>query len=179
MRPACTGNGGINRAIPHLGGGEGIHKRGRTDTLLQWFEDLSDRLRNVRVCCGDWSRICGPSPTIHNGLTAVYLDPPYADTADRDADVYNVDSLTVAHDVRKWAIENGDNPLLRIALSGYESEHEMPDNWSVMSWKAVGGYGNQGKNEDDEENRGKMNAHRERVWFSPHCLSGKTGLGIF
>ena len=33
--------------------------------------------------------------------------------------------------------------------------------WSVYSWKANGGYGNQG------ESRGRDNANRERIWFSP------------
>jgi hypothetical protein len=90
-----------------------------------------------------------------------------------------VDSLDVAHKVREWAIANGENPLLRIALSGYEGEHDMPEGWRIMKWKATGGYGNQGKEKDDENNKGKMNAHKERVWFSPHCLNPKTGLNIF
>ena len=66
--------------------------------------------------------------------------------------------------VRAWAIENGPNPDLRIALCGYEGEHRMPDDWTVYEWKAAGGYGSQG------EGRGRDNAARERIWFSPHCL---------
>ena len=48
---------------------------------------------------------------------------------------------SVAHDVRKWAIEHGDDPLLRIALCGYDGEHEMPGEWECLEWKAKGGYG--------------------------------------
>jgi hypothetical protein len=102
--------------------------------------------------------------TFKHGLTGVFLDPPYADTADRDGRIYRVDSLSVAHDVRKWAIENGDNKLMRIALCGYEKEHEMPDTWECVAWKASGGYGGGRSNQAD------LNSHRERVWFSPHCL---------
>lgn len=79
-------------------------------------------------------------------------------------------NLTVAHDVRLWCVENGDNPLLRIALCGYAGEHEELEakGWSVLAWKAQGGYGNQG---EDNSNRGK-----ERIWFSPHCLGGRQGV---
>jgi len=40
----------------------------------------------------------------------------------------------------------------------------MPDSWECVAWKARGGYGLQGNN------RGRVNAGRERIWFSPHCL---------
>ena len=70
------------------------------------MRELSYRLRSVRVCCGDWARICGPTPTFKHGITGVLLDPPYADTAKRTPNVYSEDSLDVAHAVRKWAIEN-------------------------------------------------------------------------
>jgi hypothetical protein len=125
---------------------------------------LSDRLRRVRVCCGDWSRVCGPTPTTTQGLTAVFLDPPYADTAGREADLYRKDCLSVAHAVREWAIAHGDDPMMRIALAGYEGEHVMPDSWECVPWKAKGGYGSQ---RDDGVNG---NAARERLWFNKHCL---------
>jgi len=123
----------------------------------------------VRVCSGDWARVLGPSPTTKLGVTAVFLDPPYGEDASRESDVYRCDSLSVATGVREWCIANGDNPLLRIALCGYEGEHEMPANWAVHVWKAHGGYGTQG------EGSGRDNAKRERVWFSPHCLSTAQG----
>lgn len=77
------------------------------------------------------------------------------------------DALTVAHEVRAWAIENGDNPQLRIALCGYEGEHTMPASWECVPWKASVGYASRGKGVRRNEN-----CKRERVWFSPHCLRG-------
>ena len=69
----------------------------------------------------------------------------------------------MAHDVREWALAQGDNPLMRIALCGYDGEHEMPASWSEYAWSAGDGFGGQAK-----ERTG--NNDRERIWFSPHCL---------
>jgi hypothetical protein len=66
--------------------------------------------------------------------------------------------------VRQWCLDNGDTPKLRIALCGYDGEHAMPASWECVSWKAAGGYRNLG------HNQGRVNAHRERIWFSPACL---------
>jgi hypothetical protein len=106
----------------------------------------------------------GDSVTVKNGITGVFLDPPYASARDMQ---YAVDSATVAHDVREWAIANGDNKRLRIVLCGYEGEHEMPGNWKEWQWKANGGYAS-------IQGRGRDNASKERIWFSPHCM--KQGL---
>lgn len=161
--------------LPHLGNaGQGIHRPSQQlphlrnagrDEIYEYFAMLAARLRQVRVCCGDWRRVLGPTPTEHNGLTAIILDPPYGEAAGRDKDLYSVDSLTVANEVRVWATENGDNPKLRIALFGYEDEHShtMPDNWEILHWKTQGGYSTQNRNDND-------NNQKESVWFSPHCL---------
>jgi len=163
-----SGSGrGVNRQLVHLGdAGRGV-KRQRVH-LGEWFQALSTRLRDVRVACGDWSRVCGPAVTFSRGLTGVFLDPPYADTANRDSAIYRVDSDSVAHAARDWAVAQGDNPLMRIALCGYKGEHVMPDSWDCVPWKAQGGYAGQAK---DREN---VNARRERIWFSPHCLRPTT-----
>jgi DNA adenine methylase len=154
---------GINRQLPHLGNaGQGIN---RQLPLLEWIIAISDRLRRVRVCCGDWSRVCGRSVTYRHGLTGVFLDPPYANTAGRTEGLYATDSLTIAHEAREWAIEEGSNPLMRIAFCGYEGEHTFPPDWDCISWKARGGFGNQG------ETTGRDNARRERLWFSPACVA--------
>jgi hypothetical protein len=153
---------GINRKRPHLGNdGRGINRPGHS--ILNWFTVLSDRLRNVRVCCGDWTRVLGDTPTVKQGTTAILLDPPYADTAGRTSDLYACDDESVAHAVRGWALDHGDDPRLRIALCGYQGEHEMPSTWSAVPWKANGGYSVQ------VDGQGKANRHRETVWFSPHC----------
>lgn len=154
---------GVNRKLVHLG------DAGKNE-ILDWFESLAFRLARVRVCCGDWSRVCGPTPTVIQGLTAVFLDPPYADTAGRDSTIYRCDSGSIAHAVREWAIEHGDDPRLRIALCGYEGEHKMPTSWDCVPWKTRGGYG-AGKG-----NIGDVNKHRERIWFSPHCVSDELPL---
>lgn len=164
---------GVNRKRVHLGNnGRGVNRKrvhlGNNGRLQGWFSALSERLARTRVCSGDWSRVCGPSVTFKHGLTAVFLDPPYADTAGRAEDLYAVDSLSVAHDVRAWCVTNGDNPLLRIALCGYEGEHTMPASWSMHSWSAGDGFGGQAY-----ERTG--NGKRERIWFSPHCLSARQG----
>jgi site-specific DNA-adenine methylase len=129
-----------------------------------WFEALADRLRRVRGCCGDWTRVLGPAPTTCIGTTAVFLDPPYA--VEERADVYAEESRDVAHQVREWAISNGTNPDLRIALCGYKGEHEMPESWDCVAWKANGGFANNG-----QQSQGRENAGRERIWFSPYCLN--------
>jgi DNA adenine methylase len=168
---------GVNRQLPHLGdAGRGVNRQlphlgdaGRGESIAAYFEALSARLHKVRVACGEWDRVLGPSVTFRHGTTGVLLDPPYADEAERAADLYAHDSGSVAHRVREWAIANGDNPDLLIALCGYEGEHAMPEGWAVVEWKAKGGYGSQRRDGTNE------NAARERIWFSTHCL--KPGRG--
>ena len=168
--PHLGGGRGINRKIPHLGGaGMGINRKIDGDGCEAWSEhlrhmmrELADRLRRVRVCSGDWTRVLGPSPTESLGITGVFLDPPYAH-AERDANIYHTE-MECADEVRDWAVAHGDSPLYRIALCGYEGEHAMPESWTAHAWKASGGYGSQ------SDARGRDNAAREVVWFSPHCL---------
>jgi hypothetical protein len=105
--------------------------------------------------------------TFKHGVTAIFLDPPYADTANRNKTLYRLDSESVAHAVREWAIEQGGNPLLRICLAGYEGEHQMPNDWQVFAWNAGAGFGGQAKEQTG-------NGKRERLWFSPACLNELT-----
>jgi len=149
---------GVNRQLVHLGG------NGRGDRLRGWFSALSQRLASVRVASGDWSRVCGPSVTSTHGLTGVLLDPPYGDFEG----LYRK-GLSVAQDVARWARENGNNPLLRVALCGYEGEHEMPESWECVAWNAGQGFGAQAEERTE-------NGKRERVWFSPYCLKQKQGV---
>ena len=144
--------------------GRGTHASGKRsgDGLRAWVGALSQRLRYVRVCCGDWKRVLSPNATVGIGETAVLLDPPYLHEAGRDPGLYAEESADVAHQVREWALANGNNPKLRIALCGYEGEHSMPPEWECVAWKASGGYAAARGN--------KENSLRERVWFSPHCL---------
>lgn len=161
--------------LPHLGdAGRGVHRQrphlgdaGR-EYLTAYLTALANRLRRVRVCCGAWTRVMGPTPTVIQGITGVFLDPPYG--VDRESDLYRTDDLAVSSAVREWALAWGDDPRLRIALCGYAGEHAMPDTWECVAWKARGGYGLQGSG------RGRENADKERIWFSPHCLTRRLSL---
>ncbi len=144
----------------------------RREGMRLWFNALAARLRDVRVCCGDFARICTPSYTFERGdVAAVFLDPPYAQSTGRTMGMYRDDSGSVSFRARTWAIENGTNPRLRICLAGYDGEHAMPDNWQCVSWVAQGGFGNQG---ESNENR-----RRERLWFSPHCVVPDEARSLF
>jgi len=156
---------GINRQLPHVGdAGRGINRQlphvgdaGRGQFIMEWFDSLSKRLRDVRITCGDWARVVTPVVTTRHGVTAVFLDPPY--DADITKGLYAQEG-SVSSDVRKWCLENGGNPDLRIVLCGYADEHDMPG-WSIIDGKATnGGYGNSG---------GNQNHKRETLWLSPHC----------
>ena len=157
---------GINRQRIHVGNrgtGQGVNSH--SVDIYDYMQALADRMRRVRVCSGDWKRVTGKSVTWTHGHTAVFLDPPYADTAKRQSDLYRIDCEKIAHDVREWAISEGHNPLMRIALCGYEGEHDMPDDWHALEWKAGKGFAGQNKKENNE------NQHKERIWFSPHCVN--------
>jgi hypothetical protein len=184
--PQLGGNGrGVNRSLPHLGSngggvnrrlpqlssnGQGVNRK-LDEALSAYFTLLQARICGVRISCGDWARVLGDSVTVKHGATGVLLDPPYSD--DERVSVYASESFTVAQDVLKWCKDNGGNPLLRIALCGYEGEHNDLEKmgWDCMAWKALGGYANVGRG----KTRGSANSHRERIWFSPHCLS----VGLF
>jgi DNA adenine methylase len=153
----ATHSKGLN-SRPHLGRGSGINAVVMRENLTKTFRRLSDRLRFTRVCCGDWTRVCSYSALDFHGSTGIFFDPPYS-VKDR-ANCYHHDSRSVAKDVAAWCRDNQDNPKLRIALCGYEGEHELPD-WECIAWSAGGGYGNKA---------GNQNRHRERIWFNPHCL---------
>jgi hypothetical protein len=174
-----TAGQGVNRQLVHLGNaGRGVNRKrplitndavgvANKEGVYGWMQDLAERLVTVRVCCGDWSRVCGPTPTVKQGTTAVFLDPPYSAEADRNNDLYRVENLDVAHAVRDWCLSVAGDRRMRVALCGYEGEgHEDLESagWSVLKWKARGGYESQGSGD-------KANVARERIWFSPHCLS--------
>lgn len=158
---------GMRRQLPHLSGGggsgspragAGLHSASARSALYDVFDALSRRLRYVRVTCGDFERILTPAVTWKHGLTGVLLDPPY----EGFEGLYG--AVSVSARVRAWCIANGERLDLRIALCGYEGEHDELEQrgWTVEAWKAHGGYSNQ--------SRDNPNRHRERIWFSPACL---------
>ena len=154
------GGQGVARKLPHLG--DGGKDAQRLEFLNAWFAKLSDLLHDSRTTCGSWERICSVGTMTRNGIAGVLLDPPYSLT---DA-VYAHDSKSISGEVRDWALANGENQLLRIALCGHTAEgHEILEShgWKVAKWNSNGYQGG-----DD----------RERIWFSPHCISPEMG-GLF
>lgn len=163
----ATGIGGVHAQglhLPALGNDRGLNGVS-APPCADWFVALQERLRRVRVACGDWTRVLGPS-VLGKGKNvggrrpcAVFLDPPYAHDR-RATQLYADDDASISANARAWAIANGNDPDLRIALCGYEGEHEMPSSWTVHSWTAARGYAKAENN----------NRELERIWFSPHCL---------
>lgn len=153
------------KALPIIGyAGAGVH--GMSASILDWFKQLQSRIRRVRLCCGDWKRMLTPSVIDKNrglsvnGMTGIFLDPPY-DKKKRERIYKNEEDIY--GEVCKWAIENGENNKLRIVVCGYEG-FEFPGNWKQYSWKSNGGMANIGNSQ------GKENAEKERIYFSPYCL---------
>ena len=172
---------GVNRQRVHLGNaGQGVNRKrvhlgnaGQGDgmpvnkALYGYMYQLAERLRGVRVVCGDWARVVTNGALSYGATVGVFLDPPYSDAANRDMTLYSVDSGTIAHDVREWCLANGDNPRYRIVLAGYEDEHaaHMPPTWRAMNWKANASFQSSRASGANQTNR-----HKERLWFSPHCI---------
>jgi DNA adenine methylase len=141
-------------------------------TLLSQIQRLAWRLKDVRILCGDWARLCTRAALLHDdnrrGVAGVMLDPPYS-LALRDDELYREDGGDVAASVRDWCLAHGEDPRLRIALCGLEGEHEMPSSWSVFAWSSQGASNKKGTRNSDSR-------HRERIWFSPHCKTGQGNL---
>lgn len=166
---------GIHMRVPHIiDSGKGVHSKtpyardaevpgAFRPEIYVWFRKLQERLRLVRVVCGDWSRVCGGNWQDNMGTVGFFFDPPYG-VKDRKS-VYDYDSTSVAEEVLRYCLKCGTNPNYRIVLCGYE-EHEslLRVGWTSEVWKANGGYGNIGSG------RGKANASRERIYYSPYCF---------
>jgi len=165
LPPLCEYGRGVNRKLPALCGyGSGVNRRlpetegkeedlcvKRVDWLCKWFNTLAERLRGVKVACGDWERICTVS-TLTGGdkkQAAVLLDPPYAGTEY----VYS-ESNNVFNRVLQWCQDNGDNANLKIALCTYDDTLDLPT-WDKVRWESRSGYQGDGS--------------REIIYFSPAC----------
>ena len=179
--------------VPHVGNsGMGVHAIGKrphvstagmdsstdprdrlrapyTPVLYDWMRALAERLRRVRVVCGDWSRVCGGNWQINMGTVGVFFDPPYGVEAGRDPDLYHVESATVAADVREWAMARGSDPACRIVLAGYREEHVelISYGWREIRWTTGGGYANK---KSDGMGSHSPNRKRETLFLSPHCV---------
>ena len=148
---------GINRKLPHLG------DAGRGAFIAEWFNTLYERMRDVRVACGDWQRVLKDSVTTRHGLTGIFLDPPY-DKGSMDYGAGGM-GLGISSAVREWCAANGDNAMLRIVLCGHAGEHDdlTSQGWTTHQWAARKGYAL------TDEAIG--NSASETVWASPHCIA--------
>lgn len=177
---------GINRQLPHLGdAGRGINRQfphlgnaglkgfwtleNRRYGINAYFAQLANRLRDVRVTNGDWTRVVTRGAMSYGRTVGVFLDPPYLGDV-RTADLYTVDDHTISNDVRQWCLDNGDNPRLRIVLAGYGAEHDhlIPDTWRRIGWKANVAYSTTRSAQRKDGNH--ANRSTETLWCSPHCL---------
>ena len=152
---------------------EGMPFQGRR--LFEQFVELAERLDQVFIMCTDWSSLC--SPTVM-GLTptdiksdgspicGIFLDPPYQ-TDGRKSTLYRFDSDSIAADVMRFAIENGKNPHIRIAVAGYAGDYEAwPEGWTAYVWSTTQSrMGNTAWQGYDRT---------EVIWFSPHCRMSDT-----
>ena len=159
--------------VPRLGdAGRGVQEPYHNNIYV-WFRRLSERLRRVRVVCGDWTRICGGNWQDNLGVVGMFFDPPYGIT-DRDVNIYHHDTTDVAAEVMAWCLARGSNPRYRIVLAGYEEHMPLIDRgWEAQNWKANGGYGHLAKAHTNE------NRHRECLYFSPHCLRVGQAMPLF
>ncbi len=152
---------GINRQIPHLGNsGQGVHPR--RAFIDDWFYELYMRLRDVRVACGDWSRVVKDSVTTRHGLTAVFLDPPYT-KGDMDYSAGGV-GTDLPMQVQAWCAANGNDKNLRVVLCGHKGEHDalLANGWHTRTWEARKGYALNAE--------AVQNSKDETLWCSPHCV---------
>ncbi len=170
----ARGSTGVHNVAPPAGKkplthrNKGVHRDSGAGGLVEMFVQLAERLRYVRVCCGDWTRVLGRSTLgidTDHGMTpcGIVLDPPY-DHDLRDKRLYREDEVGISEAVRKWAIENGDNPSLRIALCGQVGEHVMPEGWTEVAWASTSSAASRTK---------------ERIWFSRYCLAAVAQQELF
>ena len=163
---------GINRQLPHLSAGQGINRQlphlgnagqgGRSEYIHEWFQLLQARMRDVRVACGDWTRVVKDSVTTRHGLTAVFLDPPYT-KGSMDYAAGGVGGA-LADEVRAWCIKNGNDAKLRIVLCGHAGEHDelLQHGWHIREWTARKGYA--------LTDEAVENSASETLWCSPNCI---------
>ena len=162
---------GVNRKLPHLSAGRGVNRQlphlsagqGRSAYIHEWFGLLQARMRDVRVACGDWSRVLSDSVTTRHGMTAVFLDPPYT----KGAMEYAAGGVggALADEVRAWCLHAGHDRNLRIVLCGHAGEHDqlLSAGWHTRTWTARKGYA--------ATEEAVANSASETVWCSPRCVA--------
>ena len=137
----------------------------RLADLKQYMRKLQDRLRFVRVCNGNWDRVCSPTVTYRHGLTGLFLDPPYSLEKNKQTNVYGELSKqgNLNADLTKFLLENQNIDGFRIAICGLEGEYDLPKKyWDCVEWMGNSGYADKTKNKNRE---------KERIWFNKQCIN--------
>ena len=140
-------------------------KEERLADLKQYMRKLQDRFRFVRVCNGDWMRVCSPTVTYRHGLTGLFLDPPYSLEKNKQTNVYGELSKqgNLNADLTKFLLENQNIDGLRVAICGLEGEYDLPKKyWDCVEWMGNSGYADKTKNKNRE---------KERIWFNKQCIN--------
>ena len=167
---------GINRQLPHLGAGMGINRQlphlgdaGRGDAIASWFSVISSRLRDVRIVCGSWERVCTPTVAERHGLTGIVFDPPYPEgwSTDRAYAGQTESAHDICAQVFGTAIDL-DSRGCRVVVCGYSGTWSPPAGWTERRWTARKGYAADGG----------MRQKREVLWCSPLCV-GEDQPGLF
>lgn len=140
-----------NGATIVLGRTAGV--RSQSENLAGYFAALAERLKNVVIAYGDWTRLANAAErNCQRADCAILLDPPYDHSTGRQKNLYIHDSPDVSAYVRRWALARAKtHPRLRLALCGFEGEHDMPSTWEEVPWWS------------------RMGRGKERIWFSPNC----------
>lgn len=161
-------------AFPNLSGsGGGIFSSSKD--INEWFLNLHNRVKKVRITCSDWRKVVTPTILQDNislgqsAITGLFLDPPYGFSTREK--VYKNDTPEIYEEVCEWAVKNGNNKKLRIALCGYDGDFKFPSSWESYSWSTGGGISNiYNKSSKVLDRDGQSNSKKERIYFSPHCL---------
>ena len=172
---------GVNRQLVHLrDAGRGVNRSWSTWSVRA----KAMPVRANAACWPGWKlwrrgkRGCGAAAGTGAGLRAVangqpgndavFLDPPYSFEAGRDNTCYRVESGTVADDCREWAIEHGSDPMMRIALCGYENGTNSHADGPRCRGRRTAATNLR------ERSRGghSVNSYRERIWFQPALHQG-------
>lgn len=162
---------GVNKQRVHLGNGQGVNLG--EYGIVAWMNQLAERLRYVRVCCGDWARVVTDGALSHGTIKGIFLDPPYSNAV-RESGLYTHDNGDVAQEVRDWCLENGKRKDYRIVLAGYDNESNQPlldAGWKVINWKQGAAY--QSANSAKTSGGNAENRYKEVLLYSPNCIGGQ------
>lgn len=174
----CTGewfgpdderNRGGGQQLPHWG--RGVHRKSTSD-IGAYFALLSERLRTVRICCGDWKRVVTKPTLLAHRRIGVFLDPPYSLTNPEVTHtvVYRHDNFDTK-EVEAWCKATAaEYPHIRIVLAGREGEYDLPG-WSKLAWAAKRPFATADSVDDGDR-------FKERLWASPACLSAKSQVSL-